>query len=831
MNSVLGKYKSLVIAISVFVVLVASVMVLTLFISTQLESDAVGISVAGRQRMLSQRLFKDLLNLRREAESGGDIFALEKQVISTANLFDSSLKAFIRGGTTKGDDGRSITLDKVGPEISEKAFNSLQEAEILWEPFKRLINQMSSEDPQVDWLVTLSKLVDYYQTHNSELSSHLGELSIALQKKSVQASVVAAGQTALLQRLSTEILELKGGVTTGAVLTELLADMKATVTQFDATMTALRDGGAITNAKGATVNLAPVASPQGKAALEAAAQLWTPYHTMLTSLLDKARDPRWLEHLAESVAFGRDNNLSLLIMMDDVAKELERLARQKAESLRYIQAGALVVAFVFFFGILLRFVKRLQESDAIAEKARRDTENILNTVQEGLFLLDDKLTIGSQFSTATKGIFGKDELSGVTFHDLLRDIITERDMQLTDDYVELLFGGRVNENLIADINPLNQVEINIEREGAYQTKYLSFNFNRVRVGGVLSEILVTVNDVSDKIKLQAELEELREKAQDQLNMLTNLLHIEPNTLSRFLDDVASSLANINDIFRESQGGSSDHHKKLDQIFRIIHKVKGDAAALNLESFEYRAHEFEDMLMALREQQSIGGNDFLPLTVKLNEFLMHHTTVSGLVDRFNKMQAPETAAAPAAEPEQSWDALGQLVNRIASEQGKQVDLHAEQFDVNAIPHKYNKTVWDIAVQLVRNSVVHGIETPHERQDSQKGDAGKLDLTFQRHDHGYELTVRDDGCGIDAEKIRAKAIEKGMARAEDLASWNQNQLFALIFEPGFSTASEVTKDAGRGVGMDIIKDIVQETRGQVQLNTTPGQYCEFKILLPE
>ena len=72
------------------------------------------------------------------------------------------------------------------------------------------------------------------------------------------------------------------------------------------------------------------------------------------------------------------------------------------------------------------------------------------------------------------------------------------------------------------------VEINIEREGTYQTKYLSFNFNRVRVGGVLSEILVTVNDVSDKIKLQAELEELKEKAQDQLNMLTNLLHIEPN---------------------------------------------------------------------------------------------------------------------------------------------------------------------------------------------------------------------------------------------------------------------------------------------------------------
>ncbi len=76
----MGKYKSLVIAISVFALLIAGVMSLNFIISTQLSYDAVGISIAGRQRMLSQRLFKDLLNLQREAESGGDILDLEEQV-------------------------------------------------------------------------------------------------------------------------------------------------------------------------------------------------------------------------------------------------------------------------------------------------------------------------------------------------------------------------------------------------------------------------------------------------------------------------------------------------------------------------------------------------------------------------------------------------------------------------------------------------------------------------------------------------------------------------------------------------------------------------------
>ncbi len=76
-----------------------------------------------------------------------------------------------------------------------------------------------------------------------------------------------------------------------------------------------------------------------------------------------------------------------------------------------------------------------------------------------------------------------------------------------------------------------------------------------------------------------------------------------------------------------------------------------------------------------------------------------------------------------------------------------------------------------------------------------------------------------------------MEKGVLSTEDMASWDRERLLSLIFEPGFSTASEVTKDAGRGVGMDIIKETVVEVEGQVQLSTVPGKYCEFKIQLPE
>lgn len=827
----LGRYKAIVIAISIFVFMIAGVMALNVHISTQLANDAVEISIAGQQRTISQRLFKDLLNLQRVAENGGDITAIEKQISQTARQFDTTLNAFMNGGTTSGNDGREITLKKIS---SETGLRSLEEAAILWEPFKQLLNKLSTEKPNIAWMDTLTQAIDYGGRHDAELLSHLNRLTIALQGDSDNINVIVSSvQQMLSQRLMKELLELRNTVTAGDRLNKPLQNLSTTITRFNTLLTALQKGGSITDAHGSLINLTPVTSQKSHKALGATVKLWEPYKLLLESLLSEAKETRWLGQLAESVAYGRDNNLTFLVLMDDLAKELERLTIMKVTRLRFIQTAALIMAFLFPFIIMIHFIRQLQKSYAIAEKARSETANILNTVQEGLFLLDDKARIGSQFSTATKAIFDREELADLTLYDILRDIVTEQDMQLTEDYIALLFGGRVNENLIADINPLSQVEVNLEREGRFETKHLSFNFNRVYSDGKLSNLLVSINDISDNIKLRYELEELKEKSQDQLNMLMNILHIERHALAHFLNNTAESLTNINDTFRQPQASVADYRKKVDTIFRIIHKVKGDASALELASFEARAHEFEDMLIRLRDQQVISGNDFLPLTVKLNEFMTHHATVLSLVQRFNEMSSAANSDSIASETEQTqWGALEQLVQRIASEQGKRVVFQTDGLDPNTIPHKYHKTVWDIAVQLVRNAVVHGIETPYERLNARKSDTGNLEVSFASQSAGYELTVRDDGCGIDSEKLRAKALEQGTWGEEDLVgSWDQDRLLSLIFEPGFSMAAEVTKDAGRGVGMDVIKEVVENAQGQLAMDTIPGQYCEFKVKLPK
>ncbi len=826
---IFGKYKSIVISLSLFVFIITGVMVLNLLISTELERGAVEISIAGRQRMLSQRIFKDLLNLQREAEIGGELTEIENQIVKTAALFDNALSAFTRGGVVIADDGYEIEINKID---SESGLRAIEEASILWAPFKELVEVLSTEKGGDRWIGNLSSLIQESKIYNPKILEDLDALYSSLTHKYPSAEFdIFIKKSMYIDRISKEIFELKSIVLSGDNPKDQIKRLNLSISEFNKNLSNIQSGNIIKTTGKLGKDFESLLSEEDKESLSDLMENWAEYKKLLQKVSLNQTKALWLGQLSEVIAYGRESNLTLLLLMDDLAAELENIAVTKAARLRYIQTAAIIAAFLFLLVILLRFVRQLRKSDAIAEKAQEDMANILSTVEEELFLLDQNSIIGSQLSESVKTIFSRQKLPGITLHDLLSNLITERDMQLTDDYIELLFGGRVNEKLVSDINPLNEVEINLEKEGGFETKYLSFNFNRVYISGKLENILVTVNDISETIELKKELDDFKEKSQSQLDMLINLLHIEKTTLESFLKDTYKSLNQINEIFRESQDNGIEYRKKLDIIFRIIHKIKGDAAALGIESFEYHAHEFENQLSHIRDKESISGNDFLPLTIKLNDFMTHHASVSLLSERFGQMKSEGDHDKFGSEDEIiNWEALEGLANRISLEHGKQIDFNLNGLDTTTVPQKYAKVVWDIAVQLVRNSVVHGIETPYERLNAQKNDTGKLDVSFNHTDIGYELVVRDDGCGIDYGKLIEKARHSRSYSEEDIESWNHDRIISLIFEPGFSTASEITRDAGRGVGMDIVKEMIEDTKGEFKLETVPGAYFEFKVQLP-
>jgi two-component system chemotaxis sensor kinase CheA len=149
----------------------------------------------------------------------------------------------------------------------------------------------------------------------------------------------------------------------------------------------------------------------------------------------------------------------------------------------------------------------------------------------------------------------------------------------------------------------------------------------------------------------------------------------------------------------------------------------------------------------------------------------------------------------------------------------------------VPEAYKRAVKDITIQLVRNAVVHGIEMPQDRLASQKPEAGTLTVDFvDRGSEGYELVVRDDGRGLQIDRIKEVAIDRGLISPAQAQLLDARQAMALIFRPGFSTSEEVTTDAGRGAGMDLVRVLVAEMGGRVGLASAGGRFAKFKIWLP-
>jgi two-component system, chemotaxis family, sensor kinase CheA len=535
-----------------------------------------------------------------------------------------------------------------------------------------------------------------------------------------------------------------------------------------------------------------------------------------------------------------DTELTALI------NELQSGNARSAVELRFVMLTGLLIAVALSVLVSsLMFARQRQE--ASLREARQQTADILRTVKDGLFLLDEKLVIGASYSGALESLFQRNDFAGLPFEKLLKNIVSERTLSTALKFVGVLWSERTKENLVKSINPLGEVEVNLDTgQGRVATRYLQFDFHRVRVDGKITHVLVSVSDVSARVDLARELQSSQTQAQAQVDTLLGILHVDPTQLASFLSDSNAAMKMINAVLREPAREESAFRKKLDTLFRQVHSVKGEAAALGLSSIESRAHSFEDDLKNLREKSDLSGNDFLPLVIKLDDLLTHLQSVGDLVSRLARLHVAATASgseshtataviersdpAIVAKADSSVTSmLEQLTARVASENNKEAALQCMGFDT--VPDEYRRIVKDIAVQAVRNSIVHGIETTTDRLGAGKATQGQLKLIFQElGDAGYKLIAEDDGQGLSTDRIKHAALKKGFITPEKAATLDAKQVFSLLFQPGFSTVETATKDAGRGVGMNLMAGLMQQIGGKVSVATVPGKFTRLTMSMP-
>lgn len=503
---------------------------------------------------------------------------------------------------------------------------------------------------------------------------------------------------------------------------------------------------------------------------------------------------------------------------------LDIMGKNGVVSRNIIIAISLITA-LYFTVFVFYFVRRLSISDREAALARREVDDIMETVKEGLFLVDKDLVIGSQYSSQLKSILGQENVANQKLDQLLSKIVTTDALEATRLFLVQLMKKTVVPELIDSLNPISKVKI--KTTFGEPERWLSFSFSRVMDGGDISKILVSAADITKEIELERKLEEANAKHDEQIELLSSLLSSEPHLVEGFLNRSRQVTLEINDTLRTEQYDESNLYNKLDIIFREIHSLKGEASAVSLEAYVALCDRFENKIQSLKRQSSLTGEDFLAVAVYLEELEALNDRAVTVFARLNHGQSEKPIVEKNTSKHKQADEimlLTSLCQQVSERSGKDVQLLANNY--TAIPVEIRRSLQDVLIQMVRNAVVHGIETPEQRQKLGKSTEGHIRIRYMEQNGEGMLSIEDDGQGIHFNKLADIARQKGI-KADNGNEYSHKQLVSLMFSAGVSTAENSNKDAGRGVGTSVIADRLHQMNAKLQVTSKAGQFTRFVI----
>ncbi len=253
-----------------------------------------------------------------------------------------------------------------------------------------------------------------------------------------------------------------------------------------------------------------------------------------------------------------------------------------------------------------------------------------------------------------------------------------------------------------------------------------------------------------------------------------------------------------DFFRKEDVIRVDTNK-LDQLFDLVGE---------LTIAELMVTHNEDIANLNLENLSKANENLTKITGDLQSLVMS-IRMTSMESLFNK--------------------IVRVVNQLSKTAGKKVKVNTIGATTE-IDRKLINEIYDPLIHIVRNAVDHGIESEQERLSNNKPPIGKIYIEAKHEGNEIWISVEDDGAGLNKQGIIGKAMKKGMITSRDLANLTDESIYRFIFEPGFSTAANVSEISGRGVGMDVVKKNIEKLRGTVEIQTEKNKFTKITLKIP-
>ena len=481
---------------------------------------------------------------------------------------------------------------------------------------------------------------------------------------------------------------------------------------------------------------------------------------------------------------------------------------------------------------ILEHEKSLEKALGESQYLTNQAQSIFDNVRQGIFLLDSDLFVDTFYSKETENAFHQENLAGTNFVQIMKPRLKKRDLEALELFAENLFNTDIREDVVNRLNPIDQVEIFTEREsdGGIESKFMRISFSRVMRGDEIYRVLVTVLDETESVLLRKQVEEAEERNKQESSQLLAVLKVNPKILNEYLERSIKSLSMISIKYESSKGQNYD--SLVNYTFRIIHNAKGNATLINLDIIQDKLHKIEDLISELKYKGNIVGKDFLNIIYEVTEVIVAMKNMQVLLGKVANVYKTWTEDGVKQSSSDAMIAtLKKGVARMSARLNKKINFEFEEKGT-VIPDEYKLDTKDIFIQLIRNSIVHGIESIENRRFEGKPPEACIKITVDEgKDGGVVVSYEDDGRGLDLKKITAKAIGLGHVSELEVSKMSDSGKAELIFKDGFSTAAGVGTLAGRGHGMSLVKSTISKNYGSYKITSVEGEFFKITIKLPK